>query len=474
MTLANTEFISDALGTLGDQTERTVRVALSHELIGLLSEQMYGSPLKAIEELVVNAYDADAETCKVSVPTADKPNPFVAVFDNGVGMDNAGLTDLWNIGRSKKREAQIAQLRKRKQIGKFGIGKLAAYALATKITYLTKNTAIIRAVTVDFEKFESSPSGHTNEELLPVYEVTNPEDTFSDTRLQAVMEALGMDTEYLAGQDTWTFVILENIKPETNIRMDRLRWVLETAMPLKLDFELLLNNSPITSSKANLQTVVEFDVSELPAQRIDNLKKSTGQDWTIEGCRLVSPDFPSGISGTAIVTERALRAGKSDDIMRSHGFFVKVRDRLVNEKDARFGLHELSYEVFNRFRADLSIDDLDATITAPREWVGDSDLRDIGKAVLNEIFNEARTLYATKKEEPSIPRQKEHNTDYVPQTLMEFPVADVLTFVDFEEGTEADGLGFISMTCPRKTSKKRLRTCTPASANPNMNMNMFD
>ena len=442
MTVTNVEFISDALGTLGSQTEQTVRVSLSHELIGLLSEQMYGSPLKAIEELVVNAYDADAKICKISVPTADKPNLFVTVFDNGVGMDHAGLTDLWNIGRSKKREVQIEQLRERKQIGKFGIGKLAAYALATKITYLTKNNSVILAVTVDFEKFESSPSGQTSEELLPVYEVSDPLGTFSDPRLQTVMAALGLDSKYLGGEHTWTLVILENIKPATNIRLDRLRWVLETAMPLKVDFQLQLNHAPITSSKENLETVVELDVSDLPAHRIEGLRQSTGEDWKVEDSGLVSSSFPSGIYGTAIVTERTLRAGKSDDIMRSHGFFVKVRDRLVNEKDARFGLHELSYEVFNRFRADLSMDDLDTTITAPREWVGDSELRDIGKAVLNEVFNEARTLYTAAKAKQLLPRPKEHNTDYVPQTLLEYPVADVLTFVDIAEGTEADGSWF--------------------------------
>ena len=112
MTVTNVEFISDALGTLGSQTEQTVRVSLSHELIGLLSEQMYGSPLKAIEELVVNAYDADAKICKISVPTADKPNLFVTVFDNGVGMDHAGLTDLWNIGRSKKGKSKLSNFAK--------------------------------------------------------------------------------------------------------------------------------------------------------------------------------------------------------------------------------------------------------------------------------------------------------------------------------------------------------------------------
>ena len=43
-----------------DEFGEHVQVSASHELIELVSEQLYQSPLKAIEELVVNAYNADA------------------------------------------------------------------------------------------------------------------------------------------------------------------------------------------------------------------------------------------------------------------------------------------------------------------------------------------------------------------------------------------------------------------------------
>ncbi len=42
-----------------DEFREHVQVSASHELIELVSEQLYQSPLKAIEELVVNAYDGD-------------------------------------------------------------------------------------------------------------------------------------------------------------------------------------------------------------------------------------------------------------------------------------------------------------------------------------------------------------------------------------------------------------------------------
>ena len=127
--------------------------------------------------------------------------------------------------------------------------------------------------------------------------------------------------------------------------------------------------------------------------------------------------------------------------MRSHGFFVKIRDRLVNEGDARFGLHELSHETFNRFRADIEVDDLDDSITAPREGVGDSPLKAAGQKLLNELFNEARARY-TSVTGDSHPKRKEHETEYVPHTLLEYPLADVLSMSDISDGSEADDTWF--------------------------------
>ena len=48
--------IANSLSTISREDGRTVSVTLSNQLVRLLSEQLYQSPLKAIEELVVNAY----------------------------------------------------------------------------------------------------------------------------------------------------------------------------------------------------------------------------------------------------------------------------------------------------------------------------------------------------------------------------------------------------------------------------------
>jgi HSP90 family molecular chaperone len=105
-----------------------VKVSLSNELVQLLSDQLYSSPLKAIEELVVNSYDADARKCVLFVPNLTDglfKDKRVIVYDDGHGMNSTGLHDLWKIGRSTKTTKRNENKASRKLIGKFGIGKLA-------------------------------------------------------------------------------------------------------------------------------------------------------------------------------------------------------------------------------------------------------------------------------------------------------------------------------------------------------------
>ena len=190
---------------------------------------------------------------------------------------------------------------------------------------------------------------------------------------EAVMTDLDIDSEKLQELDSWTLVILEDLKAKADsLSLRRLRYVLSTAMPIVSGFALRLNGEVIESAKAEFERVVEFSVADLPKERIEELTDETAVKWTIKKGALTSDLFPSGITGFVEVTDRSLKAGKSADLGRSHGFFVKVRGRLVGEEDPLFGLHPLSHETLNRFRAEISADDLDEVVTAPREDVEES------------------------------------------------------------------------------------------------------
>lgn len=422
--------------------EENVTVEVAYEVIKLLSEQLYSSPLKAIEELVVNSWDADAPECHLFVPdpsalAARDAGASIAVLDNGHGMTIEDLRSLWHVGLSGKRDIGWEQRAKRKQIGKFGIGKLASYAIAQRVTYLTKAAGRPpRGVTIDFEDFRTATAedGETEPVTLKMLRIEDPSILLQDKPLKQLMDGLKVDSHKLdkGGWESWTLVVLEDLKDKAaDITSGRLRWVLSTAMPAAADFALFLNGDVIKSSKlADRDFPVNFKVHELGAERLASLREETGEEWFVSGDALMSVSFPSGITGRVRVADKSLYAasGKSEDLGRSHGFFVRVRGRLVNESDPLFGAKPLSFTTFYNLLAEVEANDLDSFITAPRDDLVQAEEKQRFRAVLLELFREARARFEDYKDEEERKQKtkQEESKSYVNPRLVERPLADVL------------------------------------------------
>jgi hypothetical protein len=496
-----------------------VRVSLSNDLIHLLSHQLYNSPVKAVEELVVNSYDANARNCYLFVPPAsDFDQDYVVVFDDGTGMSHEGLNDLWQIGHSpKSREEKLEKLTKRKQIGKFGIGKLAARTIADKLTYITKQNSTILAVSVDFNEFrdsEEAPSNRATTETTnsgatdiaetsdtditkigvpeaaersaesnmikniskEVYEIQDLDEFIASTSFGEMLSKAIPDeaiesvntgkatnetikfSALLSKLDSWTIAILENLTIKSrSIKQNTLKWVLSTAMPLASEFKLFLNGVEIQSDKEDYEKIIEFKVIDLPQNRLDNLKDSTSIEWQKKGESLIAKQFPEGISGDVFITLEPIAGKKSDDLMRSHGFFIRVRDRLIDYKDPLFGLKALFFGTFNRFHASIKADDLDTQLKASRDAFEETDTLNAFRELLKEVFNEANTRYEKwSKEKPSSTSNKEGERNQVQPQLVEYPVADVLvSYSNSLQGSEADDSWFY-LKFPDNTDVKQL------------------
>ena len=473
------EELSDALGQ-GTAVEN-IPVNISPEVIHLLSEQLYSSPLKAIEELVANSYDADADECRIALflrsaqksltadqgaltngdlpdskatPDNDEPESnepvetgnepvdgLIAVFDDGHGMTVEGLRDLWSVGDSPKRSSSATEKHGRLPIGKFGIGKLATYAVANRITYVTNSEEGIFHVVCDFSRFEGKTASQ-NAELLTVTRVENFQNMLDRPDMAAVLSRLGIAASDLGtgDGDTWTLCLLDHLKPAAvELQIGRLSWVLRTAMPLRLDFTVHLNGERQKSSKEESEVLVEFKAGDLEQRRIDAINSKHGiKLMASNGALYEEKEFPSGISGDIIVTAGSLR-GKSERYTRSYGFFIRVRGRLINLEDPLFHNSPLSFSTFNRFRADLDIDDLHTILTAPREGVHIGRKRDLAVAITHEIGLQARDRFQKAERESSDQKlTPEHTRVYVAERLVERPMADALTIHGSEAGGDVD------------------------------------
>ena len=290
--------------TTGTQVA-SIRVELSTRFLEHFSEQLYSSPQKAFEELISNGWDAGANIVDVRVDEdLQAPNATMAVFDNGSSMDLAGLRELWHIAFSPKEGRTMEH--GRPLIGKFGIGKLATYVLAGRLTYICKaQDGIIRRVTMnygDVDTQKEAKSDHLINDLeLQVFKLDRQElgevletvyggdeilrlidcqtpDEQEDGKNEDVAPIIhqeefgGAPAELDRPESgTWTLVVLSDLKPPgRDLKIGILRRMLSAALPFGSEMAIHVNGMRLLSSKMGAASVENWIIG--PALGIDYIE----------------------------------------------------------------------------------------------------------------------------------------------------------------------------------------------------------
>ena len=394
---------------IGKKTSE-IDVRISYKIIHLFSEGLYSSPNKAVEELVSNSFDAGATTVHVIIsPDLIEKDSTIAVIDNGTGMDETGLKGHWLIGVSNKRPKGRKIINGRKQIGKFGIGKLASYVLANRLSHICKVNKKYYATSMDYSKIEPTSDGGIQSEKpvkLPLRELS----------LKEAKEALSpwlknnLLNLKLFGEDAennWTIAIMSDLKHmATEIARGRLKRILSTTMPLHPEFNLYLDGqyiSPAKLSGKKKSWIIGKDIKELPKPAPDELEVTvdeTEEKNSIQRFGL-SHSLLGRITGQVELYEDLLTAGKSGKTERSHGFFVYVHGRLVNLEDEYFGIDSnlLRHGTFSRVHIVVHIDSLDEILRSSREALKEGLLLNTAREFLRGVFNFVRTQHEILEEE---------------------------------------------------------------------------
>ena len=389
-----------------------IDVRLSYRIVELFSEGLYTSPNKAVEELVANSFDAGARSVHVLLPSnLHEQDATIAVFDDGEGMDGNGLKRHWLIGISNKR--RLSELpRGRQQIGKFGIGKLATYVLANRLTHISKHGGKYYSTSMNYRTIDRRVDQEIEPKVpirLKLRELTAEQAKTAVapwTGTAAFREAATV----LFGKgstESWTLTIMSSLKSKVHeIKPGTLGWVLRTALPLRPDFGIWLNGQALDSSKEGKgllkRWVLGEDLVKLPRPSPKPISKSDDLDVPESSEHrfgLVVPGL-GRITGYA-EAYKDLLTGKSDEIGRSHGFFVYVYGRLINVDDGHFGISpdELRHGTFGRFRLVVHMDGLDEGLRSNREGISEGPLLDTAQDVLRAIFNAVRSTIDTHDEE---------------------------------------------------------------------------
>lgn len=386
-------------------TTDNIDIKISHRIIQLFSEGLYSSPNKAIEELVSNSFDAGANNVHILLGSDLRdPDAAIVIIDDGEGMNSEGLKKHWIIGESTRRRSNGSS--RRKPIGKFGIGKLSTYVLATKLTHISKSDNMYYAATMDY----SNLAGSTTDASKGVFDeqtIQIPLRTLTEEQAKTAVqrwirgEKEGYQVLRLFGEDaseSWTVAIMSNLKDMgKKVKIGRLKWVLRTAMPQYSDFHLFLDGDPITPPEMDppwAKLVLGKDIIQMsnpcPSGLIARQDINESED-SVHRYGVYHEDLLGRVTGYIEVFQNELDRGK-EKFEQSSGFFVYVRGRRVNVDDPGFGIERnlLRHGTFSRFRMVVHIDSLDDALRSSRESFQQGDLYEAVQNFLRAGFNLAR------------------------------------------------------------------------------------
>ncbi len=423
--------------TTGKKTGN-IDVLLSYRIIELFSEGLYASPNKALEELVANSFDAGAARVHVLLSQdLYHKDASIVVIDDGQGMDANGLKLHWRIGTSNKRKLTVLPSG-RKQIGKFGIGKLATFVLANRLTHICKYKSKYYSTSMDFARLRL----RTSKTVEPKATIKIPLRSLSEQEAKLALDSLfrasaikgaGMPMFGSSAPESWTVAVMSSLKEKVHeLRPGMLEWVLRTALPLRPDFSIWLNGKKLESSKEGKNLLRKWilgkDLIELPKPSPDGVQPS--EDKRVDKASaqrfgLIVPNL-GRITGYA-EAYKDLLTGKSDEIGRSYGFFVYAFGRLLNVADGHFGISpdELRHGTFGRFRLVVHMDGLDDGLRSNREAIGEGPLLSTAQDILRAIFNAVRPSIEKHEKEESPGEKLARNFAASPKSLTSEPIVQL-------------------------------------------------
>ncbi|GAA4807997.1 hypothetical protein GCM10023200_52090 [Actinomycetospora chlora] len=426
-----------ALAELGTNVDQ-VTVDIDNAIISHFSEHLYNSPNKAIEELVSNGFDAFAKNVHVYIPGAYVEDR-VVVWDDGGSMDIPSLKNLWLIAKSPKDDGSDRVVtrdgRTRSLIGKFGIGKLASYAIGHRITHLCKVSGRYLAVTVDYRtvptgRVPGDPGDATAERIkTPIRELLESE---MRELAGAQFSQAPQSFDTLFDSDSWTLAVIDLLKG-AELKPGRLRWVIGNGMPLRPDFRVFVEETEATPRilkgalqdwKINDPLVVDALRAVWSAARKDGHVQGDLPDPTTDG-ELTFPKLGTVTASVRLFEESLYKPGSDD--ARSYGFFILVRGRLINTDDEKFLLDDPNYGTFYRSQFVIDADGLDAELLADRERLRrDTPATRELAAIQRGLFRAARAWLNKNDEETSARERPESRLPTHSRDLFREPIQALL------------------------------------------------
>ncbi|SFL67230.1 Histidine kinase-, DNA gyrase B-, and HSP90-like ATPase [Halogranum rubrum] len=467
--------LEDDFVSRGKQEDKSIEVDVSYQIIRQVSSQLYTNPRKAVEELVCNSYDAGASECHINTPESE--SDYLAVLDDGSSMDMGGFEWLWSVAKSPKANQEDEDRVKhgRQQIGKFGVGKLAAFALGRKLTHIAAKNGTVRIVSVSEEEIKERDDGNP-----PSFNVHKMGLNEAQDVVAGYFEEKNLPNPWEKDWDSWTLAIVDDIEEQYTgkaLQPQYLHQMIRTSIPLSAQFQVSLDNSKISRREPDTDErftadLLEEDVrgeienrlqsfwkerdehdnmDDVPESKYECSVGETSQyDNVKEDVRALEVPELGPITGKATYYEDLLTKGKRKKRgLKDHGFRITVKGKLVNREDPLFGLDNPPHGDFGRFLAEIEVPDLDDAILVQRNQVSEEHIethlvREVIQALFNYCRRKANRLDQQKLEEIEEDEQSVRTFGTRLNTLAPFDATQGLRGLS-SDGFPEGGLGSIDV-----------------------------
>ncbi|MFQ6122721.1 MAG: ATP-binding protein, partial [Dehalococcoidales bacterium] len=217
-----------------------LKFTVATRMLDHIGVSMYSKYPKAIAELVVNSYDADANYVTVDIKSGsglapeeklvravfvDKWEDKIVIQDNGEGMDEQDIREGYMfLGSEQKRATKRTPVFHRLPIGNKGIGKLAGFGIAKRIEVRTVKNGKTFEFYLDRDELEKAERmGKLKEPIL-------------DRASMQLKEFI------VKGESSGTTVTLKKLRPEcSRIDVDKVIAHIANELPLGKDFRVVVN-----------------------------------------------------------------------------------------------------------------------------------------------------------------------------------------------------------------------------------------
>lgn len=234
--------------------EQTFKLKYSHNIIEHLGLKLYQNrPTNVLAELVSNSWDADSTNVWIDVNES-----FLAVSDDGTGMDRDTLINHYLIiGKRKRKSENIDETspKSRKYMGRKGIGKLAPFGIAKKLSIITINENDSKCCWLEVDLNEILKESTDSEIREFNYEPKVIYDNIPAKDVKFNYDSNGKVEEFFKKikNEKGTLIIMEDLSLKRKIPSKSLMESLGqrfTVTLLRDDFNVFVNNELVTEKQS--------------------------------------------------------------------------------------------------------------------------------------------------------------------------------------------------------------------------------